>query len=66
VLSTPTGAKILIDGADSGAVTPATDGNHISLSPGKHKVTLVTPTLSNTYTVVITSGASTILKKELK
>jgi serine/threonine protein kinase len=64
VFSKPSGAKVLVDGVDTGFTTPVS-GNKISLAPGKHKVSLVNGGDKLTYAVMIKAGATEILSKDL-
>ena len=41
VESTPEGAKILVDGKDTGKTTPVAPRSKIPLKPGRHKITFV-------------------------
>ena len=64
LVSTPE-AKILIDGQDSGYVTPVM-GHTLALSPGKHKVTFLVGADRYTYAVHVKSGETVSLSKNLQ
>ncbi|HEY4180858.1 MAG TPA: protein kinase [Kofleriaceae bacterium] len=64
VFSKPAGAKVLVDGVDTGFTTPVS-GKQITLAPGKHKVSLVNGSDKFTYAVNIKPGATEILSKDL-
>jgi len=59
--TSPPAMKILIDGTDTGRVTPAT----LSVTAGKHKVTFVVGDDRFTYAVNVLEGDKTKLTKEL-
>jgi hypothetical protein len=58
-------AKVLIDGKDTGKMTPIAPRAKIALPPGKHKVTFVVGRESWSYTVTITAGETSKLTKDL-
>jgi serine/threonine protein kinase len=64
VFSKPT-AKISVDGSDTGMSTPIT-GRALSLAPGKHKVTFVIGDDRFTYPVMIKTGETFTLSKDLQ
>jgi ferric-dicitrate binding protein FerR (iron transport regulator) len=64
LLSTPE-AKILVDGQDTGHVTPIM-GHTLALSPGKHKVTFVVGAERYTYAVTIKPGETVSMTKNLQ
>jgi hypothetical protein len=65
VSSTPPGATILLDGNDSGLVTPQSS---IKLQPGVHAITLNIPKrkISETFTVEIVSGQTVTEQHDLR
>jgi hypothetical protein len=65
VNSKPAGAKILIDGSDTGLTTPIS-GKKLKLPAGKHKVTFVIGVDRFTYPVVIEAGESATMTKDLQ
>ncbi len=58
-------AKVLLDGKDTGKMTPIAPRAKIGLTPGKHKVTFVVGRESWSYNVTITAGETTKLTKDL-
>jgi hypothetical protein len=66
VYSTPAGAHVTVDGADTGKVTPVAGRNRIELTPGKHKVLLSAGDIRTTYPVIIKAGVTETLSRELK
>jgi len=62
--STPE-AKILVDGQDTGYVTPVM-GHTLALSPGKHKVTFLVGADRYTYAVHVKPGETVSLTKNLQ
>jgi len=65
LVSKPAGAKVLIDGHDTGLETPIT-GRTLPLAPGKHKVTLVVGGERFTYSVTLQAGQTVKMSKELQ
>ena len=49
-------AKVLVDGKDTGKVTPIAPRDHIALKPGKHVITFVTSDKRVSADVIIKSG----------
>ncbi|MCB9573734.1 MAG: hypothetical protein H6709_16770 [Kofleriaceae bacterium] len=58
-------AKVLIDGKDSGKMTPIAPRAKIKLEAGKHKVTFVVGRESWSYTISINPGETTKITKDL-
>ncbi|MBL9013419.1 MAG: protein kinase [Myxococcales bacterium] len=64
VQSTPS-AKILVDGVDTGMMTPIS-AKQLPLAPGKHKITFVIGADKFTFAVMIKAGQTEVLKKDLQ
>lgn len=64
VHSTPF-ARIHIDGKDTGRTTPIASRARIALAPGRHKLTFVVGEHRYTYTVMIETGKTTKITKQL-
>jgi hypothetical protein len=58
-------ARILIDGKDTGRMTPVAPRAKIAVTPGKHKVTFVVGDKSFGYTIMVAPGEDYVLKREL-
>jgi len=65
VLASTPSSKILIDGQDTGLVTPIT-GHQLPLTPGKHKVTFLLGDDRYTYAVNVRAGETVSLDKNLQ
>ena len=61
----PSGATILLDGADTGLVTPLT-GKQMPVEPGKHKITFMIGRDRYTYPVTVNAGESATVSKDLQ
>jgi serine/threonine protein kinase len=59
-------ARVMIDGADTGKTTPIAPARRLSLPPGKHTLTFVIGSESETYTVTIASGKTTRFTRDLQ
>ena len=59
-------AKVVVDGVDTGKITPITPRAKIPLSPGDHKVTFVVGREKMTFRVKIVAGKDTKLIKDLQ
>lgn len=66
IYSDPRGARVIIDGVNTGRITPIVARERLELSPGRHKVTLETASLKMTYEVVIRANDTETLTKELR
>jgi serine/threonine protein kinase len=58
-------AKVVIDGKDTGKMTPIAPRAKIALPPGKHKVTFVVGRENWSYTVTIKAGETSKITKDL-
>jgi hypothetical protein len=58
-------AKVVIDGKDSGKMTPIAPRAKIALPPGKHKVTFVVGRENWSYIVTIKAGETSKITKDL-
>jgi len=58
-------AQVLVDGTDTGLVTPIT-GRTLPLAPGKHKIVFVHSAGKAPFTVTIVSGETFALNKDLR
>jgi hypothetical protein len=58
-------AKVLVDGKDTGKVTPIAPRDHIALKPGKHVITFVTSDKRVSADVMIRSGEESKVVKNL-
>jgi len=58
-------AKVVIDGKDTGKMTPIAPRAKISLAPGKHKVTFVVGRENWSYTITINAGETSKVTKDL-
>ncbi|HUS33124.1 MAG TPA: hypothetical protein VMZ53_31700 [Kofleriaceae bacterium] len=58
-------AKVFVDGVDSGKTTPI-KGKNLALTPGKHKITFLIGDDRFTYPVVIQSGKTETMTKDLQ
>jgi hypothetical protein len=61
IIFKPLGAQVLVDGADTGRKVPIPPRNALSLSPGVHRITLVTSAGQFTYPVTIEAGKTKAL-----
>ena len=58
-------AKVIIDGKDSGKVTPIAPRDRIPLKPGKHVVTFLTSDKRASFDVVVKPGEEVKLVRNL-
>jgi ferric-dicitrate binding protein FerR (iron transport regulator) len=65
VMSKPPGAKVLVDGKNTGLTTPIT-GTALPLPAGRHKVTIIVGDDRFTYPADIEDGATATLDKNLE
>jgi len=56
-------AKVLIDGSDTGKMTPVSG---LAVAPGKHKITFIINDDKFTYPVNVTAGQTVVLSKDLQ
>ncbi len=61
----PWGAKVLVDGKDTGQMTPVMPRKKIPLKPGRHKVTFVLAGKKHNYSISVTAGKTSRLIKKL-
>jgi hypothetical protein len=61
----PWGAKVKVDGRNTGKTTPVAPRNQIPLKPGAHKVTFVMGGKSYTFRFTIKAGQTTRVIKKL-
>ena len=61
----PWGAKVLVDGRDTGQVTPVMPRKKIPLKPGRHKITFVLAGKKHTYSISVQPGKIARLIKKL-
>ena len=61
----PWGAKVLVNGRDTGKTTPVAPRSKIPLKPGRYKVTFVLAGKKHSYPVSVTAGKTARLIKKL-
>jgi len=61
----PWGAKVLVDGKDTGQLTPVMPRKKIPLKPGRHKVTFVLAGKKHNFSISVQPGKTSRLIKKL-
>ena len=58
-------AKVLVDGQDTGKMTPISGSSRLELTPGKHRITLIVGDDKTTLTETIVAGKTNSLSKDM-